>query len=218
MAYENRNKLSIVKAYAEAAGVEIGDHSATEIHWKDEDDKWVDEFLKPGSWCAVHAGPTTWKGKNWDDVKWRETLTALRKDFGFKIVLIGHGESIPYPCDRDARGVTTSNRCAALLSKCKLMIGLDSFPIHLAQAVGTPVVGLFGVTLPHMILTEGSSHAAVTGSPSAPDYGIRHAIPGQTSVKSDGYAMASITVEQVLEAVQSLAWKTGKKRKMEAVS
>lgn len=220
MAYENRNKMSIVDAYCAAAGVKLDSAPITEIHWDEEDDKWVGQFLGvgKGGWCAIHAGPTTWVGKNWPQDKWVSLAKELKEQFGYKIVLIGHGESSPIPCDRDARGVTTANRAAALLSECKLFIGLDSFPLHLAQAAGTPVIGLFGVTLPDMILTDGSAKVGVTGSPSAPDFGIRHRIPGQTMVKSDGYAMASISVEKVLDAVQEISWATGKRRKLEAVS
>ena len=43
-------------------------------------------------------------------------------------------------------------RVAALLSQCELYVGNDSGLMHLAAAVGTPVVILFGPTAPHLYL------------------------------------------------------------------
>ena len=37
---------------------------------------------------------------------------------------------------------------AALLKKCKLLISADSGPVHLASAVGTPVLALFRNDIP----------------------------------------------------------------------
>lgn len=43
-------------------------------------------------------------------------------------------------------------RVAALLAECVLYVGNDSGLMHLAAAAGTPVVVLFGPTLPHLYL------------------------------------------------------------------
>jgi len=43
---------------------------------------------------------------------------------------------------------------AALLSRCRLYVGNDSGLMHLAAAVGTPVVTLFGPTVPHLYLPQ----------------------------------------------------------------
>src|SRR5262249_55321360 len=48
----------------------------------------------------------------------------------------------------DLVGQTTIGHLAALLRHSHLYIGNDSLPLHLAVAVGTPVVGMFGPTDP----------------------------------------------------------------------
>jgi heptosyltransferase-3 len=40
------------------------------------------------------------------------------------------------------------NRLAALIGRAKLFIGIDSAPMHIAAAVGTPTVALFGPSGP----------------------------------------------------------------------
>jgi ADP-heptose:LPS heptosyltransferase len=43
-------------------------------------------------------------------------------------------------------GETTIGQLAALFSRCGLVVGGDSGPLHLAAAVGTPTVRLYGPT------------------------------------------------------------------------
>ena len=44
----------------------------------------------------------------------------------------------------DCAGLLNLKECAALLSFSRLFIGNDSGPMHLAAAVGTPLIALFG--------------------------------------------------------------------------
>lgn len=219
MAYENKNLLPILDAYCEAADVPAGGYS-TAIYPNEQEREWAQQFLKTGPkksgrptndskqkkshWIAIHAGPTTWVGKNWPFDRWAKLIPTLQKDFDAKIVLIGHNDTTPLPCERDARGTATIHQTAALLELCDLFIGVDSFPLHCAQAVGTPVIGLFGVTKPEMILTPNGKAIGVTGDKSLKDYGIRHLRPGQCDVLSDGSAMHSIEPHHVLSAVSQV--------------
>ena len=41
-------------------------------------------------------------------------------------------------------GRTTVGELTALFSKCKLFVSNDSGPVHIACAVGTPVISIFG--------------------------------------------------------------------------
>ena len=62
----------------------------------------------------------------------------------------------------DLTGQLTLKELGALVAAARLLIGVDSMPVHLASAVGTPVVVLFGPSgdvewgpwrVPHRIVT-----------------------------------------------------------------
>jgi ADP-heptose:LPS heptosyltransferase len=57
---------------------------------------------------------------------------------------------------------------AALLSQCRLCLGNDSGLMHLAAAVGTPVVILFGPTVPHLYLPQWVRSQAVASGVACP--------------------------------------------------
>lgn len=79
----------------------------------------------------------------------------------------------------DLTGRTNLNELAAVLAESDLFVGGDTGPMHMAQAVGTPVVALFGPTDPRWL------------GPRGPDDAVVHAAAG----------MAAITVEAVWDQV-----------------
>ena len=56
---------------------------------------------------------------------------------------------------------TTLRKLAALLHRACLYVGSDTGPTHLAAAVGTPCVAMFGTTRPEVSGPYGSSHRYV---------------------------------------------------------
>ncbi|HNW61233.1 MAG TPA: glycosyltransferase family 9 protein [bacterium] len=87
---------------------------------------------------------------------------------------------------------------AALLQRVDLMISTDSGPMHIAAAVGTPCVGLFGPTNPHLQGPYGPGHQIVT-------------VPGLGCLGCNRTAcdhircMAELSVGQVLDGVARAA-------------
>lgn len=82
----------------------------------------------------------------------------------------------------------------ALLRRAKLVISADTGPLHLASALGTPVVGLFGPTDP-----------ARNGPFSEADISVRNPRFSITTYRrgaSYSPAMLSITVDQVMDALE----------------
>jgi ADP-heptose:LPS heptosyltransferase len=59
-------------------------------------------------------------------------------------------------------GATTLKQLAALLAGVDVLLCNDSGPMHLAAAMGTPVVGLFTCTSPKLSGPSGGEHAFVT--------------------------------------------------------
>lgn len=101
---------------------------------------------------AVHAMAST-PAKRWPEEKWAQLLDALPPTFD--IVLVGGGadqaalEEIIRKCRRKAAstaGMMSLPVLAAFLKECRLFIGVDSGPAHMAAAVGTPVISLYSGT------------------------------------------------------------------------
>lgn len=197
--YESRPDRHILDSYAERAGLE-GTFRNTEIFLGEADRANAVRHMPEGTWAALHCGPSTWKSKEWPDNRWEELIGAMRKS-GFKIVLVG-SSGRAYPVDCDLRGRTTIHEMAALIERAKVFIGLDSLPLHCAEAVGTPTIGLFGITDPKYILTRPEKAYPICAT--VPSFGLRHRVRNSTTVDDGGQAMRSITVPMVLDALNHL--------------
>lgn len=191
MSYENKPETHIVDAYAEIAGLKLEKRITEQYAIKEP-------IKREKNRICVHPGPTTWVGKNWPMDRWNELCKRLRAK-GYKVTLVGHGNDI-ISCDKDLRGATSYERLASELAEAQLFIGVDSFPLHVAQSVRTPVIGLFGVTDPKYILTDGSPWAAACGTHS--EFGSRHKVNGRIHIESKGEAMQTITVDEIYNLVQ----------------
>ncbi len=84
-------------------------------------------------------------------------LTKKMVSGGYKVILLGANSDKPGSkvilkslSDNifDLTGKTTLEETAAVMKKCKVIVTHDSGPMHLASAVGRPVVSIFGPTDP----------------------------------------------------------------------
>jgi heptosyltransferase-2/heptosyltransferase-3 len=91
--------------------------------------------------------------KEWPAERFAEVGDALARQFGAHILITGARSDISQAWKVAARmreeavvtaGRTTLGQLAALLAESDLVIGADSGPLHLAVAVGTPTIHLFG--------------------------------------------------------------------------
>jgi predicted lipopolysaccharide heptosyltransferase III len=145
---------------AAAVGASTGDRSP-EIHFRPEDKRHAAALLgrggigDQGPLVAVHAG-APWRPRRWDTEKFAEVIDWVLKDLGGRVALVGGGRD-RRRSDRvlglvdgtgggiiDCVGKTTFGQTAAILAGCDLFLGVDSAPMHIAAAVGTPVVCLMG--------------------------------------------------------------------------
>jgi ADP-heptose:LPS heptosyltransferase len=202
---EMKPGLHIVDAYAECVGLRGGEYDrVTRLFIPQGDREWAQRCVGVESWVAVHPGPTSWPCKNWPFDRWSEVIAAIRA-LGFKVALVGNDSLPRYPdADWDYRKKTNVGQLGALLHECRLFVGVDSFPIHAAQAVGTPVVGLFGITNPKLILTDGSPWRAACSAPDHPATGLRHKRAGLTRVDHPSNPMETITAASVIDKVTEL--------------
>lgn len=102
---------------------------------------------------CIHPGSGTW-AKRWDEANWADVADTLATQLNAKIVFTGGGSEIllvksiaeQMQAQRPliVAGETQIGQLAALYARSRVILGPDSGPMHLAAAVGTPTVTLFG--------------------------------------------------------------------------
>lgn len=153
-----------------------------------------------GDYIVIGPG-ASWRAKCWPPEKYGELCREFTKKSDLRVVVVyGPGEeSIADQVCAAAAPVppvkirTTVEELMGLLAHAKCMVAADSGPLHLAAALGTPVVGLYGPTDP------------ARNGPFVPGAVIlTEARPEEISYKRRmvySPAMLRITVEQVLQAI-----------------
>ncbi len=136
---------NVPQRYALAAGTAAPDAAALlpRLYLSDAELEWGRARAPKG--CVALHPYAAHVHKAWPEGHWRE-LAAMLDARGIPWVLIGRGNRF-FPGDaRDFTDRSTLRESAALLAACSVLVTGDSGPMHLATAVGTPVVGLFGPT------------------------------------------------------------------------
>ncbi len=103
---------------------------------------------------AVHPGTSNPK-KRWSPERFRDVIAFVRGRRA-RVVLIGGPEEQPEASTLapaaegviDLCGRLSLTELAALLRRARVLVSVDSGPVHLAAAVGTRTVVLFGTTEP----------------------------------------------------------------------
>ena len=158
---------------------------------------------------GINPGPN-WRVKEWEPSKWQDLINRIHSEYAAVIIQFGtKGEgSSNYD---DLTGVTslvsrlTGGELVALIAACNLIVSIDSGPVHVAGAVGTPVIGLFGPLNPDLVLT-----------PEAPGLGLFANVPCLfchnrtpvihwiTGCPNDVACMKTLEVETVFQALKSM--------------
>jgi ADP-heptose:LPS heptosyltransferase len=109
---------------------------------------------RSGPLVALHPG-TGAPVKNWLQERWADVAQRIAATHAARLILTGgpgEGALIDTiaaeidPKPETLVGETSIGQLAALFARCDLVVGGDSGPLHLAAAVGTPTVRLYGPT------------------------------------------------------------------------
>lgn len=126
---------------------------------KDEAIEFCNSFLQQNQltrFSVINPG-ASWPSKRWDNERFGSVGSWLFRHHGLRSVLTWAGEEE----QAMASGIaafdpgafvmapqTDLPQLAAMLSLATMFVGCDTGPLHIASAVGTPCVGLYGTTRP----------------------------------------------------------------------
>ena len=159
--------------------------------------------LKRG-FAVVNIG-ASWQSKRWLPQRFGQVARYLGEQYDLPSVISWSGayEHILARAAQDHSGghavlapATTLLQLVALLRRAKLMISADTGPLHLAAAVGTPCIGLFGPTRCELSGPFGPQHITLQV-----ECRIHR---NRQRRREDQSAMRVITVDTVCQAVDDV--------------
>ena len=167
------------------------------------------------SMIAVAPG-SVWNTKRWPEGRYAELCAKLSEE-GHAVVLVGGiddrglcaqiADLAPSASVLNAAGRLEILQSAELIGRCKALVCNDSAPMHLGVAMRTPVIALFGATVPEFGFAPLGAHDEVlqtTGLPCRPC-----SIHGGTTCPIGTFdCMLSISPVQVLQAVRRVLTRT----------
>lgn len=177
-----------------------------------EDDSYVKELLR-SQWVAekqkligINARASIrWQTKNW----LRQSLIKLCEELAkrdMRVVITGTEEDAAFANELihnvkgakpiNACGKTNVNQLASLVRHCSVYVSTDSAPLHIAIAMKTPVVALFGPTDPRRHMPPAEKSVVMNKNISC--------APCYKPVCKNVRCMSGITPEEVLAAIDKL--------------
>jgi ADP-heptose:LPS heptosyltransferase len=169
----------------------------------------------PSRLVALHA-PGGRQIKQWAPERFADAGIRIARELGAAIVLTGGPGDASVVDSVEATlkqaGVTTLRVqgtvdlviLAGVLQQCQLLLTGDTGPMHLAAAVGTPVVAVFGPSMPWRYAPLVAEHRIVrVDLPCSPCNRIR--LPPERCVGHVPDCLEGVTVDAVVMAARSLA-------------
>ncbi len=179
--------------------------------------------LIPDGGPVLAIGPTAnWIGKQWPGERFTQVISRLTEPGGVledaRVAVFGTSDERKMaetvlkavPQDRliDLVGEVDILTAGACLERCALFIGNDSGLMHLAGAVGSPVVGLFGPSREALYAPWGETGIAVRGPLSYEDIA---STPGFDLAGPVTY-MSDLDPNTVLSAAEDLLHRSGRRQ------
>jgi heptosyltransferase-2 len=198
------------RLYAEAAAhLGVGEPGPVRIALTKQARALAADALRGVEGRAVALAPgARWATKRWPAERFAAVADALAAD-GLQIVLAGGpGDRAAFEAFRAAAkcrvaadlSVLPLDALAAALARVQLLVACDSGPVHLATAVGTPVLALFGPTSVARWGPPPPGRALALGLPCSPcsNHG------GEVCPERHHRCLGDLTPEQVLKAAREM--------------
>jgi lipopolysaccharide heptosyltransferase II len=175
-----------------------------DFHLQRDEVKNIDDLLQGVSrpYVALFVG-TRWESKNWFPQQIVQCARSVHERYGFEIVLLGDAQDAEIAIDvrelagahvKNFVGQTSLREALGIIARAAVAIGPDTGLMHIAAAVGTPVISLWGATNPLRTGPYGFDDLVVQGEADCVPCYRRHCSIGRV-------CMQSITTEQILRKV-----------------
>ena len=159
-----------------------------------------------GEYIILHPGSARAE-KFWEADRWRKLIDHCLREHQVRCVLTGGNspleqaqidsiKSLNSSSLVDLSGKTDLLTLAALVRKARLLVTVDSAPMHFAAAWGTPQVVLFGPTNPFHWHPRSESAIILMGKFEGP--------VGEFDPKEQAVPMNQISTQAVIDAMESL--------------
>ncbi|MEZ6094782.1 MAG: glycosyltransferase family 9 protein [Pirellulaceae bacterium] len=191
-------KLPLPREIAEPSmDLPLPEHATAEIH------AFLDEFA--GRPYAIINPGASWRSKQWESRRFGQVAKSLFEDHGIIPLATWAGpeesvmadEIVTASCGVARKAPETSlPELGALIKHARFFLGCDTGPLHLAVAMGTRCIGLYGPTLP--------THSGAYGSQ---NIAIQHSFQDGSRTErrsASNDAMMQISVNDVLQAIEDL--------------
>jgi len=176
-----------------------------------EDFEWVKDFLRANNLSnarpVIAVNPSArWEKKRWPISSYAALINQLIQELKAGIIILGSKEDILLAEEISslvsgrpavAAGKTSLKTLTALLEWVDLLVTNDSGPMHIAAALRTPVIALFGPTNPGLTGPYGDGHIVIRKEIGCSPCLRRPCIHGRP------LCMEAITVEEVMETVKA---------------
>jgi lipopolysaccharide heptosyltransferase II len=155
---------------------------------------------------AIHPSSSC-LSRRWMPERFAQLANRLIEKYGVKVFLISGASERSFADDVEKMmrhpsinlaGKLSLKETAGLLKRCTMLISNDSGPTHLAAAVGTPVVAIFGASQPGLSATRwrpfGSDHVVLQK-----DVGCKVCLAHDCNIQFR--CLTELSVDEVYQAV-----------------
>jgi heptosyltransferase-2 len=157
--------------------------------------------------AVIHPG-ANWDLKRWPQHNFSVLINRIQKELAAVVILSGGEEDVKLaeeiiratnPAPIVLTGKTNLKELMFLMTQADVFISADSGPIHLANALGTAVVGIWGPTHPSWTSVRGTGKSII----------LRHDVgcnkePCYFLQCRDNICMQAVTVDEVIYAVKQI--------------
>lgn len=159
-----------------------------------------------GSFAVLFAG-TRWESKRWFADQMAQCAAVLKNDYRLDVVLLGGKEdqelaqeavAAAHVALTNLAGRTSLREAIGIIEKAQLAVGPDTGLMHIAAAVRTPVVSLWGATNPQRTGPYGFADLVIQGQAPCVPCNRRQCSIGRVCMKSITTDQIALTIAKAI--------------------